>query len=323
MLRYAVVGSGAVGGFYGVRLAAAGTPVQFLLRHEAEFVRGAGLRLTSPDGDILLPHVDVAASWDELRPCDVLVVAVKSTSNSAVHDSLLTHADRILGAGGTVLLAQNGIGAEAGYARASGDREVLGGLAFLCSQRRGPGWIDHLDYGSLTIAAHTRDEAPGGITPNMVAVADDLRAAGLEAILDEDLVLARWRKLLWNIPFNSLSVILDATTDQLMADPDTVELVRSLMHEVVAAAAAEGRRLPPGVVEQLLAATRAMRPYATSMKLDADAGRPLEVDSILAEPLRRAERAGCPMPGVDVLHRELAFVDHRIRAAEPGGHRPR
>jgi 2-dehydropantoate 2-reductase len=130
-------------------------------------------------------------------------------------------------------------------------------------------------------------------------------------VLDEDLVRARWRKLLWNIGFNPLSVILDATTDELMADPDTVVLIRTLMTEVAGAAAAEGRELPQGLIEDLLAITARMTPYATSMKLDADAGRPMEVEVMLAEPLRRAERAGVPMPSVAVLHCQLAFLDAR------------
>ncbi len=75
---------------------------------------------------------------------------------------------------------------------------------------------------------------------------------------------------------------------------------------------------PPSLIEDLLAITARMTPYATSMKLDADAGRPMEVEAMLAEPLRRAERAGVTMPGVAVLHRQLAFLDARLarRAAE-------
>jgi 2-dehydropantoate 2-reductase len=83
------------------------------------------------------------------------------------------------------------------------------------------------------------------------------------------------------------------------------------MTEVAAAAAAEGRELPASLIEDLLATTARMAPYATSMKLDADAGRPMEVEAMLAEPLRRAERAGVAMPGVAVLHHQLAFLDRR------------
>ena len=154
------------------------------------------------------------------------------------------HADRLLSPGAGILLAQNGIGAEPTYAAVAPGREVLGGLAFLCAQRTGPRSVAHLDFGALTIAAHAPDDVAAGITPLMRAVAEDLTAARTPALLDEDLIRARWRKLLWNIGFNPLSVILDATTDELMADPGTVALIRTLMTEVAAAAAAEGRELP-------------------------------------------------------------------------------
>ena len=317
MLRYAVVGSGAVGGFYGIRLAHAGADVQFLIRRDADAdaVRTHGLDLRSPDGDLLLEDVHVARDWAQLIPCDVLVVAVKATSNADVLAHLAEHADRLLAPDGGILLVQNGIGVEPGFAAAAPGREVLGGLAFLCAHRIGPRQVEHLDYGTLTIAAHAAEDAAAGVTPLMRAIAADLDSAGTRAVLDEDLVRARWRKLMWNIPFNPLSVILDATTDELVADPATLALIRTLMAEVAAAAAAEGRELPPTLIDDLVAATARMAPYATSMKLDADAGRPMEVDVMLAEPLRRAARAGVAMPSVAVLHSQLAFLD---RSRESG-----
>jgi 2-dehydropantoate 2-reductase len=319
VLRYAVVGAGAVGCFYGIRLAAAGADVQFLLRGDAEVVRAGGLALTSPEGDLHLPRPRVAGHWAELEPCDVLLVATKATANDAVLAELAAHADRLLAAGGAVLLVQNGIGAEPAFARAASGRAVLGGLAFLCAQRRGPGAVTHLDYGALTIAAHAAGEQPAGVTPLMRSIAADLAVSGTEAILDEDLVRARWRKLMWNVPFNPLSVILDASTAELMGDPATVALVGRIMAEVAAAAAAQGRELPADLAGDLLAATARMAPYETSMKLDADAGRRLEVDVMLAEPLRRADRAGVAMPAVAALHDQLAFLDRRIAARAAAG----
>jgi 2-dehydropantoate 2-reductase len=320
VLRYAVIGMGAVGGFYGIRLAGAGARVQFLVRHDTERVRADGLHLRSPEGDVRLATPDVAADWDELEPSDVLLVATKATANDEVRARLAEHATRLLGPGGGILLAQNGIGAEPGFADAAPGREVLGGLAFLCSRRVGPGRIEHLDYGALTVAAHALGEQPAGITPLMEGVAADLRATGTEVILDEDLVRARWRKLMWNIPFNPLSVILDADTDVLVSDPSTVQLIGTVMAEVAAAAAAEGRDLPVGLAELLLAATRRMAPYATSMKLDWDAGRPMEVDALLGAPLLRAARSGTAMPATTVLHQQLAFLDARAQGGvQPAG----
>ncbi|MGB8020572.1 MAG: 2-dehydropantoate 2-reductase, partial [Candidatus Nanopelagicales bacterium] len=323
MLRYAVVGSGAVGGFYGIRLAHAGARVQFLLRRDVAEVRARGLELESAEGDIRLAKPHLAGSWSQLEQCDVLLVAVKATANADVLGHLARHADRLIAPGGGILLVQNGIGAEPAYAAAAGC-SVLGGLAVLCAHLIRPGTVRHLDLGSLTIAAHHPSGDAAGVCPLMLAIADDLTRAGTEVHLDEDLVRARWRKLMWNIPFNPLSVILDATTDELMGDANTVELVRAIMNEVAAAAAAEGRTLPSGLIDGLLAATAGMAPYATSMKLDADAGRPMEVEAMLAEPLRRAALTGTAMPSVSVLHRELGFLDARAqrRSGRPTSGQP-
>lgn len=314
MLRYAVVGAGAVGCFYGIRLAHAGADVQFLFRRGAADVRAHGLDLTSPSGDVHLDGVRAVDDWAGLTACDVLLVAVKATANEHVRGELARHADRLLGPDGAVLLAQNGIGAEPGFAAAAGGREVLAGLAFLCAERTGPRAVAHLDFGALTLACHAPDDAPAGITPRMRQVAADLGSAGVEAILADDLVQARWRKLMWNVPFNPLSVILQATTDALVGDPATAALIGTLMDEVAAVAAAEGHALPDGLAADLLAVTARMAPYATSMAVDARAGRPLEVDALLGEPLRRAARVGVAMPGVAVLQRELAFLDRRGRS---------
>lgn len=309
MLRYAVIGTGAVGGFYGIRLAEAGADVQFMFRRDAHMVRERGLLLTSPLGDVQLTEATVRGSWSELQPCDVLLVAVKATSNAEVRQQLAEHVDRVLAPRGAILLIQNGIGVEADYARFG--VPVLGGLAFLGAKRTGPGTVAHLDFGALTLAAHTHGEQPAGSTPMMRSVAEDLSAARVDTVLDDDLVAARWRKLMWNVPFNPLSVILDATTDEIMADESAVGLVRRVMQEVASAAAAEDRPIPAEFVDGLLAVTAHMAPYATSMKLDADAGRPMEVDVLLAEPLRRARRAGVDMPSVQVLLDQLAFLDRR------------
>lgn len=309
MLRYAVVGSGAVGCFYGIRLAHAGADVQFLFRHDADDVRAHGLWLESPTGDIELSDVVVSRGWAELAPCDVLLVAAKATANEDILRNLREHIGRLLAPGGVVLLVQNGIGAEPAFAELG--QPVFGGLAFLCAQRTGPHTVRHLDFGELTIAAHTADEAPGGITQSMRAIASDLAVAGTPVRLDEDLIRARWRKLMWNIPFNPLSVILDATTDELVSDPATSRLIARIMDEVAAVARVEGYALPDDLPRSLIAATVAMTPYATSMKLDAAAGRPLEVDVMLGAPLRRASRVGVAMPAVAVLHDQLAFLDRR------------
>jgi 2-dehydropantoate 2-reductase len=306
--RYAVIGVGAIGGLYGARLADAGHDVHFLARSDLDHLRRAGLRVESVYGDVHLESPSVVADPSLLPEVDVVLVAVKTTSNDAL-PALLGPVTR---SGPVVVMLQNGLGIEEQAAAAAPRSEVLGALCFTCSNRVGPGHVRHLDYGAITIGAHHPD-VPAGITPAMDAVASDLRAAGVEINLAPDLQAARWRKLVWNMPFNGLSVVLDATTDELIADPATAELAADLMDEVCAGAAACGSPLPPETRDELLTMTRSMRPYATSMKLDAEAGRPLELDAIYGVPLRAARAAGVALAGLEALHAQLRFIDQRRR----------
>ena len=134
--------------------------------------------------------------------------------------------------------------------------------------------------------------------------------------MSEDLLLSRWKKLVWNIPYNGLSVVLDARTDELMANPDTLALGEEIMAEVIAGAKSCDRIIPNDFIQSMLEYTHKMKPYRTSMKIDCDESRPLEVEAILGNPLRVAQRAGIHLPQVSVLYRMLKFVDARKQEAE-------
>lgn len=306
--RYAVVGTGAVGGYYGARLAHAGHEVHFLARSDAEVLRRDGLRVESPDGDFSLPTPSVCTSPDELPPVDCVLVTVKTTAQEEAAAMVGP-----LGSPTTALVAmQNGLGVEAALAaRAPAGTPVLGAMCFLCSNRVAPGHIRHVDYGRVTVGAWTPDESPGGITPEVVALAADLEGAGVPSVPIADLAEGRWRKLVWNIPYNGLSVVLDAATNELMGAAPTRMLVRGLMEEVVAGAAACGHPIDDGFVEVMLDTTDRMAPYATSMKLDHDHGRPMELDTIYGAPLAAARAAGAPMVRAEMLLAQLRFLDAR------------
>ena len=306
--RYALVGPGAVGLLYGGRLAAAGHDVSIVGRSDVEHLRTHGFVLESPWGDVRLPSVRAVRDSRDLPPVDVVLVALKTTANDALPALL----GPVVRPGTIVVALQNGLGLEDAVAAAAPGATVLGGLCFVCALKVGPGHARHVDYGSVTLAEH----GATSVTPAVEAVAADLEAAGVPVQRDPDLRAARWRKLVWNIPYNGLSVVLDAGTDELMADPSTRTLVTELMGEVGLAAAACGTPLPAGFVEHMLATTDAMVPYRTSMKLDFDAGRPLELDAIYAAPVRAAEAAGVEVPRIEALWRQLQYLARG--AANPG-----
>ncbi|WP_218081359.1 putative 2-dehydropantoate 2-reductase [Anthocerotibacter panamensis] len=308
---YAILGTGAVGGFYGACLQRAGLPVHFLLRSDYAHVREHGLVIDSVAGDFHLPEVKAYSKVTAMPPCDVVIIGLKTTQNSLLASLL----PPLLNEDSLVLVLQNGLGNEAEVAQIVPADRVLGGLCFICANKVGPGHIRHLGYGTVTLGQRAPGQIAAGISSSMTAIAADFRQAGLCVNLAEDLPLARWHKLVWNIPFNGLSVVLDASTRDLMAASRT--LVEALMQEVVLAAGACGRTISDNFLEQMLEHTARMEPYSTSMKLDAAAGRPLELEAIFGVPLRIARQAGIELPRIAMLYDQLRFLEAQHNHTAP------
>jgi 2-dehydropantoate 2-reductase len=242
--------------------------------------------------------------------CDVVIVSLKTTQNQLLPDLL----PPIVKDDGVVLVLQNGLGIEAEVAEIVNNVHVIGGLCFLCSNKVAPGHIHHLDYGQITLGEYTSNYQSIGITKKMREIAADFENAGISIELLEDLLLGRWKKLVWNIPYNGLSVILDGRTDELMTDIYTRQLVESLMWEVVIGAKSTGRIIPESFVQTMLDYTVKMKPYRTSMKIDFDEKRPLELEAIFGNPLRKAELAGVNLQQIRCLYQQLKFLDMRNRS---------
>jgi 2-dehydropantoate 2-reductase len=303
MPSYAILGTGAVGGYYGALLQKAGRPVQFLVHTDFTYVRAHGLRVDSPRGDFTLPVVSAVSRAQDLEPADVAVVAWKATANGLLPD-VLKHA---LKPGGVALVLQNGLDPERQAAAAAPWAKVMSGLCFLCSQKAGPGWIRHLDYGAVSLAAY--GEGPQGVTPEMRVVAEDLQAAGVDVRLLEDWRTARWRKLVWNIPFNGMCALTGMDTAGLLGNPETRARIATLMDETIAGAEACGCAMPVGFRDRMLADTDKMRPYKPSMQLDREAGRSMELDAIYARPLRAIAEAGGKAPAISDLYGRLQALE--------------
>lgn len=311
-LSYGIVGTGALGGYYGACLHHSGRETHFLLNRDYQHVVAHGLRVESkPRGDMSIASPHAYNDPKKMPPCDVVLVCLKSTSNAVLPD-ILPH---VLKDDGVAVVLENGLGVEAEVAAIVGHDRVMGGLAFLCSNKLGPGHIEHQDYGLVRLGEYDAGGAARGISDRMRAIGADFDAAGIGTTLEEDLVLARWKKLVWNIPYNGLTVVMDTTTDQLMADNATRGLCQALMEEVAAGAAGLGRVIDDAFIGQMLSYTDEMVAYLPSMKLDYDAKRPLEVQAIYGEPLRVASEAGVPMPRIDALYRMLFFMDKRNLAS--------
>jgi 2-dehydropantoate 2-reductase len=313
--RYAFIGCGGVGGFYGGRLLRAGAEVHFLVRHNAAEIRRNGLTVDSPEGGFSVREVSAFDRAADMPRCETVVVTIKTTGNDAVPAML----ESILAPGGTVVLLQNGMGEEEKLARHVAAEQIVGGLAFLCSTRVAPGHIRHDAYGHMEIGRFDPEGQPAGVTERLRGVAAGLTGAGLKVKVVDDLHAARWKKVAWNIPFSGLSVLLDTETETLVNDPACRTMVESLMREVMEAARRCARPLAPDLIERMIGVTGAIAAYWPSMYLDCEAGRPMELESIFREPIRRARAKGLVMTGVELLANALEFKQ-RERSAKLQGY---
>lgn len=293
----AVVGSGAIGLYYGGRLAAAGEDVRFLMRSDYDAISKDGLKVESVHGDFEIPQVQAFRNAGEIGPVDLVIVSWKATANHLLESVLppLLHANT------QVLTLQNGLGNCESIAEIIGAARALGGLCFVCINRISPGFVKHSAGGKISIG-----EWRPGISGRAVEIAKRFKAANIPAHAVPNLKQAQWEKLVWNVPFNGLSVAEGGvTTDVLLTSPETEDEIRALMTEIVAAAHALGLDVPEEVIGFNIERTRPMGPYRTSSMIDFVEGREVEVGPIWQEPLRRAKAAGVPMPNLEKLLRRI------------------
>ncbi len=289
----AIVGSGAIGLYYGGRLAQAGEDVRFLLRSDFHEVKLNGIRCKSVHGDFSLSEVKGYRSAAEIGPVDLVIVSWKATANGHLREVLLP----LLHAGTQVLTLQNGLGNCEAIAAITGPERVLGALCFVCLNRLAPGFVSHTAGGRISVGEFVPDER--GRAQEVVS---RFKAAGIPAELGEPLAEAQWTKLVWNVPFNGLSIAEGGvTTDELLRSPEIETEIRSLMQEIVTAARAIGLSLSEELIDFNIERTRPMGPYRPSSMIDYLEGREVEIGPIWEEPLRRAKEAGVPMPHLEEL----------------------
>lgn len=308
--RIGIIGAGALGAFYGARLARAGHNVSFLMRSDYDAVKRDGLFIKSIAGDFHL-QPEVYNSPATLGHCDLIIVGLKTTANGALPGLL----KETVGSDTVVLTLQNGLGNEEAVASAmshSGDdaaARVLGGIAFLCSNRTGPGHINHIDQGWISMGEFT---AP--VTGRTHAIANLFKSADIRCEVYDNLLQARWEKLVWNIPFNGLGVAAQANVAQVLQSPGLRHLAKNLMLEVVAAAGATGTPIDQAMPEKMLKNSESMGPYRSSMQVDYENKNRLEVESIIGEPMRRALAAGCPVCHMGTLYELVKQLDGELQA---------
>lgn len=299
-MKIAVVGSGALGLYYGSLLQRGGHDLRFLLRRDYEAVHAKGLTVSSVDGDFHLPQVKGALTPQEIGHSDLVLVGLKTFANHRFKELI----GPLVGEKTLILTLQNGLGNEEALAELFGPQRILGGVAYLLSNRGEPGTVRHLGQGRVFLGEYAPDRSGKG-----AIIAEIFRDCGIDCRFVDDVLRARWEKLVWNIPFNGLSALLGAPVDRIMGKRETKNLARALMLEVLAAANAQ-KISPPidtAYADSMLEFTAKLGPYRPSMQIDREEKRPLELRSIFANPIAAGEARGVSMPRVEELYDLLSF----------------
>jgi 2-dehydropantoate 2-reductase len=295
--RIAIVGSGAVGLYYGTKLAARGRDVHFLLRSDLEVARRRGIKILSREGDIHFQGDRFYASSEEIGPVDLVIISLKTTNNEALRYIL----PPLTGKNTWLLTLQNGLGNEEFLSESFQIDQVLGGLCFVCLNRIESAVVRHLGYGTITLG-----DSAQFVRPELHDIATELKRCGIACRIAPDLNAARWEKLLWNIPFNGLAITAGSLpVSAILASPQLRAEVEQLMRETVAAANANGCSLSLNLIDKLIENTKKMGDYRPSSLVDFDLHREVEIESIWGEPLRRGEKAGVRLPALARLYESL------------------
>jgi 2-dehydropantoate 2-reductase len=267
-------------------------------------VHARGSLLLHEKGDTTeLRPVAAFGSTGEIGPVGLVMVTLKTTANGELARLL----PPLLGPSTAILTLQNGLGSDEQIAALFGAERVMGGLAFIATTRTAPGEVTCYHPGSIALGEFGRP--PQERTRTLAA---QFEAAGVKARVVDDLSKARWRKLVWNIPFNGLAISAGGVaTDRLCADPLLTAEVHALMREVQFAAARLGFVIPDKFLQQQFDVTLPMGAYRPSSLVDFLAGREVEVEAIWGEPLRRAQAAGASVPRLEKLYASLKKLTAR------------
>ena len=294
MTKILVIGTGAIGGLYGGKLSQAGAEVSVICRSDYDLVKKNGLEIKTTWGDFnFKPKKVLKNSAEYQEKADFILVATKVLPEIPLVDLIRP----ALHPKTSIILLQNGIHIENPIAKAFPHHHLISALAFVCVGKIAPAKIHHQDYGRLVIG-----DFANGIPEKTSALSALWNKSGVPCEVSENIKIDRWKKLIWNAPFNPISVLGGGIdTKKILQNKRTENLVRNIMKEVCILAEADGCSLPSEIIENNIEATKKMTPYKTSMLLDFEAKRKMEIDAILGNAVHFAESKNIATPYLSSL----------------------
>ncbi|HEY6421374.1 MAG TPA: 2-dehydropantoate 2-reductase [Candidatus Binataceae bacterium] len=301
-MKILVMGAGAIGCYFGARLQAAGEEVVFCTRGEhLRAMRERGLEVASIRGDLKLPLVKAIERPAEIAPYDLVLFCVKAYDTEAAGRAIAG----CLKPGGAILTLQNGVENEARLAAIFGADAVMGGNARAGVELVAPGRIAHLSTGHIDFG-----ELDGRESERSRACAEAFRRAGILGELTPRIMTLRWDKLIWNSAFNAVTTLTRRRVGEILDDPESLNLVRTLMTETLTVARAEGADLGDDRIDHYLAhSQKNLRGLKTSTQQDFEHGKRLEHEALSGAVVRAARRHGLSVPATESVYALLRLLD--------------
>ena len=297
-MRFAIMGAGGLGGYFGARLAAAGQDVAFIARgaHLAA-IRAEGLRVQSARGDLHLRDVIATDNPASLPPADVVIIGVKLWDTETAAEA----AKPLVRPGTAVVSFQNGVSKDEVLTRILGRDAVIGGVGHIGVVIGSPGVIRHTG----TMAKLTFGELDNRRTPRVEAFHAACVAAGIDAEIATDINLAIWEKFAFLVPMSACTASMRSTLGPIRSNPEAMAFFFDVMREVVAVGRALGINLADDFLERRKPMVAALPPEMTaSMQGDLARGNRLELPWLSGAVVELGRKAGVPTP----LNRAVAAI---------------
>ena len=289
-MKIAVMGAGAIGGYFGGRLAKAGFDVSFIARGaHLDVIRKNGLKVLSPLGDFTIHPATVTDDPAEVGPVDVILFMVKNYDTLRAAEQIRP----LVGPDTAIIPFQNGVEARAMLSNVLGARHVLGGVAFIPASIQKPGVIKH----NAELAKLVFGEFDKQITPRALSFLDALEKAGVAGEISTDISMVLWSKLMFLTSMSAINCITRQPVGLVQSDGETIALYMDAMREVAAVAVAHGVALGEEAIANNMALAKSFPPNnKTSMFQDLEAGRCLEIDYLSGAVVRLGREKGIETP---------------------------
>jgi 2-dehydropantoate 2-reductase len=300
-MKVVVVGTGAVGGFFGGHLHRGGEDVTFIARGQHLLVMNEkGLKLTTELGEWVI-QANFTDQYEKISSADLVLLTVKATETKSTIEKIKPYLDK---GSSYILTLQNGVDNEELLIESLGIERVLTGSAYISSQVKEPGHVVQKGNHAVIIGGlHESQEDFVG------EIATAFKSSGVNCIVTNQIMQKKWEKLLWNVTFNPLSSVTEATVGEILDHEKLSNIANHVLDEAVEVATKAGISIQEDMKNKIFADAHLVRSHKTSMLQDRLKGKPMEIESLCGFFIKKGEELNVDVPVIRTIYSLLTFIE--------------